>query len=301
MIALMACAILMAVALPYAFSKSAGLFVGAYVVMALVRAGYMSLLLRGQRMGQNYAQLCAWSALSGLFWIAGVFLPDLRLPLWIIAVLVDYAAPYVGYWLPGKGSTPMESWPIEGLHLLERNQQIFIISLGESILLLGGTLIGAALLGTTLLAAALGFGIIVTLWWLYFVHTTNTGEHAFTRDGDHTKLARSGLAYAHGIMVAGAIVVAVAIEEIIAHPGDPAHLPTILVAVMGPAIYLLGSAMFYRTMAERIPLAYLAGLGGLALVGVLVYATHASGLVLGFGVLAVLIALTVVASRTSST
>ena len=64
------------------------------------------------------------------------------------------------------------------------------------------------------------------------------------------------LAYAHGVMVAGAIVVAVAIEEIIAHPNNPAHLPTILVAVLGPAIYLAGSAVFYRTMAERIPMAY---------------------------------------------
>ena len=86
----------------------------------------------------------------------------------------------------------MDSWPLAGLHLLERNQQVFIIALGESILLLGGTLVGANLLGTTLLAALLGFAIIVTLWWLYFVHTTETGEHAFESDGDHTRMARSG-------------------------------------------------------------------------------------------------------------
>lgn len=100
-------------------------------------------------------------------------------------------------------------------------------------------------------------------------------------------------------MVAGAIVVAVSIEEIIAHPGDPAHLPTILVAVLGPSIYLLGSALFYRTMAQRIPLAYLGGLAMLALVGWGVHATHASGLVLGAAVLLVMIALTVVASRST--
>lgn len=297
MIALMACAILMAVAIPYAFEGRAGLFVGAYVVMALVRAGYMAFLFRGQRMGQNYTQLCAWSALSGLFWIAGALLPEQRLTLWIIAVLIDFGAPYAGFWLPRLGTTPMESWPLAGLHLLERNQQVFIISLGESILLLGATLVYGALTGATLLAAGLGFGIIVTLWWLYFVHTTNTGEHAFERDGDHTKMARSGLAYAHGIMVAGAIIVAVSIEEIIAHPTDAAHLPTILVAVLGPAIYLLGSAMFYRTMAERVPMVYLAGLAALALVGWGAHAVHASGLLLGASVLIVMILLTVAASR----
>ena len=100
-------------------------------------------------------------------------------------------------------------------------------------------------------------------------------------------------------MVEGAIVVAVAIEEIIAHPTDAAHAPTILVAVLGPAIYLLGSAMFYRTMAERVPLAYLAGLGGLIGVGAVVHLAHASGLVLVAGGLAVLIALTFAASRSN--
>jgi low temperature requirement protein LtrA len=163
MIALMTCAILMAVAIPYAFEKRAALFVGAYVVMALIRAGYMALLFRGERMGQNYAQLCAWSAFSGLFWIAGVLVPEHRLTLWIIAVLIDYGAPYLGFWVPGSGATPMESWPLAGLHLLERNQQIFIISLGESILLLGATLVYGTVVGSTLMAAALGFGIIVTL------------------------------------------------------------------------------------------------------------------------------------------
>ncbi len=102
MITLMACAILMAVAIPYAFDARAGLFVGAYVVMALV--------FRGQQMGQSYKQLFAWSGLSGLFWIAGVLLPEWRLPLWLAAVVIDYGAPFIGFWLPRVGATPMESW-----------------------------------------------------------------------------------------------------------------------------------------------------------------------------------------------
>ena len=66
----------------------------------------------------------------------------LRLPLWIVAVLIDYAGPYAGFHVPGHGKTPMETWTLKGLHLLERNQLIFIIALGESILLLGGTMVG---------------------------------------------------------------------------------------------------------------------------------------------------------------
>lgn len=301
MIVLMACALLMAVAMPYAFGARAMLFVGAYVVMALIRAGYAALVMRGQTMGRNYAQLCAWSAFSALFWIAGALIPALRLELWILAVLIDYAAPYAGFWLPGKGATPMESWTLKGLHLLERNQLVFIIALGESILLLGGTLVGGELGGATLLAAGLGFLIIVTLWWLYFVRTTTEGEHAFEHEQDHTRLARAGLAYGHGIMVCGAIVVAVAIEEIIAHPADPAHLPTILIAVAGPLIFLVGNVLFRATVARRVPPVYLAGTLGLFAVGYAVHALHASGLVLGTGVLAVLVLTTWLSSRHEET
>lgn len=106
------------------------------MTMALVRAGYMALLFRGDVLGRNSTQLLGWSLLSSAFWIAGAATPEQRIWLWIAAVLIDYGAPYLGAWLPGMGGTAMESGPLKGLHLLERNQQVFIISLGEPILLL---------------------------------------------------------------------------------------------------------------------------------------------------------------------
>ena len=291
MVALMACALLMAIAMPSAYSERAGLFVGAYVAMALLRAGYMALVFRGRQMGRNYAQLGTWSGLSALLWIAGVLIPEQRVALWLAAVIVDYAAPYAGFWLPVLGATSMESWPLRGLHLLERNQQVFIIALGESILLLGGMLVSQPLSLSVWLAAAVGFLLIVSLWWLYFIHTTEKGEHAFVRASHHTRLARAGLAYAHGIMVCGAIVVAVTIEQIVAHPIEAVHLPTVLIAGAGPAIFLLGSAIFHRTMARRVPLAYPLAAGGLAVWCWIAYSLHLSGLLLGAGVLSVLLTL----------
>ena len=295
MIFLMGCALLMAVAIPYAFTTHAALFVGAYVTMALVRAGYMAILFRGQKMGKNYAQLCAWSAISGLFWVLGVIIPDIRTAAWLGAVIIDYAAPYTGFWLPGAGRTPMSSWPLAGLHLLERNQQVYIIALGESILLLGGTLIGTSLTMPYLAAASIGFLIIVSLWWLYFVHTTTKGEHAFEENArDHTSLARSSLAYSHGIMVGGAIVIAVAIEQIIAHPDTAVHLPTILVGTAGPIIYLIGSVLFIRSATTKTPAWHLYAVAVILGIGWVTYQTHASGLTLGISILTVLIILSAI-------
>lgn len=291
MAVLMGCALLMAVAMPEAYGSRAGLFVGAYVTMALIRAGYMALVFRGQRMAQNYAQLCAWSAISGLFWIAGAVLPEQRVWLWIVAVVLDYAAPYHGFWLPKFGSTPMASWPLRGLHLLERNQQVFIIALGESVLLLGGLLVETPLNGDVIAAATIGFLLILSLWWIYFVHLSEAGEHGFAHSADHTKLARAGLAYAHGVMVCGAIVMAVAIEMIVASPLAVAHPPVALIATAGPAIFLAGSALFHRSMAQKLPLSYLAAVLALAVWGGLCLSLHLNGLWLGAGVLAVMLAL----------
>lgn len=291
MIFLMACALVMAVAMPQAFSSRADLFVGAYVTMSIARAGYMALLFRGQSMGKNYAQLCTWSAISGLFWIAGAIVHGQRLPLWIVAVIIDYAAPYIGFWLPRLGATPMDSWPLRGLHLLERNQQVFIISLGESILLLGGILAANELDATTAIAAAIGFGLIVTLWWIYFIDLAEAGEHRFQHERNHTELARASLAYAHGIMVCGAIVIAVAIELVVAHPADPVHTPTVLAGFFGPTIFLLGCALFQRSMDGRVHAPYLIAIVLTGAWGWLALQLHLSGLWLAAGVLAIMISL----------
>ncbi len=297
MIVLMGCALVMAVAMPQAFDDRAGLFAGAYVAMALIRAAYMTLVFRGQVMGRNYAQLGAWSALSGLFWIAGAIFAEARLILWMIAVVLDYAAPYLGFWLPGKGATPMESWPLKGLHLFERNQLIFIIALGESILLLGGLLVDHALHLDTVLAAGLGFALIVTLWWIYFVDLSEPAEERFEHEKDHTRLARAGLAHSHGVAVCGAIVTAVAIELIVAHPHDPIHAPTAIIGFAGPAIFLLGCAMFLRVMAARLRLAYLVAVASLALWSFVALSAHLNGLWLGAGLLAIMIAVAVSGRR----
>lgn len=291
MIALMACALAMAIAMPSAFTAKAGLFVGAYVVMALLRATYMALVFRGTRMGRNYAQLGLWSALSSVFWIAGVIFPECRLILWVIAVLVDYAAPYVGFWVPRLGATPMGTWPLRGLHLLERNQQVFIIALGESILLLGGLLSEQIRTPATVVAAVLGFLMIVSLWWLYFVYAAETGERSFSSASDHTRLARSGLAYAHGIMVCGAITMAVAIEEIVAHPIAAMHLPAIVIATTGPTLFLIGGMLFFRVMAQKIPRAYGVATVLLIALGYLASVLHLPGLIMGGGILLILLML----------
>lgn len=49
----------------------------------------------------------------------------------MLAVVVDYLAPRVGFRFPGFGGAPMERWDIDPEHLAERNRLVFIIALAS--------------------------------------------------------------------------------------------------------------------------------------------------------------------------
>jgi low temperature requirement protein LtrA len=217
-------------------------------------------------MGRNYAQLLAWTGIAGIAWVAGAFVPgDGRLLVWIGALVLDYGAPLHGFALPGLGRTPMRAWTLAGGHLAERNQQVVLIALGESILATGATFGELPARAPIVTAFVVGFVGTVSLWWLYFVRHAEEGARAITHAPDPARLGRAGYAYAHGIMVGGVIVVAVAIDLTIAHPAGPTSRAAAAVVLGGPAIYLAGNALFNYALTGRMPWSRLTGIGVLAL------------------------------------
>ena len=137
---LMIASLIMATAILEAFDGRGEAFAIAYVVMQLLRSGFMVWVF-GLRepMGRNYAQLFVWSMLSGAIWIVGgtVHDPHTRLLIWAVAAAVDLVAPIVGFRLPLAGATPMSDWKIAGGHLAERSQLLLMIAFGESFLRIG--------------------------------------------------------------------------------------------------------------------------------------------------------------------
>lgn len=71
LLVLMLISLIMSAAIPEAFRDRAVEFAAAYVVLQLIRSAFMVVAFRGRRMGRNYAQLLAWSAIAGVVWIAG--------------------------------------------------------------------------------------------------------------------------------------------------------------------------------------------------------------------------------------
>jgi low temperature requirement protein LtrA len=200
LVVLMLISLVMAVKIPRAFGEEGLGFATAYVALQAVRSAFMVVAFRGQRMGRNYAQLLAWTGIAGIAWVAGAFVPgDGRLLVWIGALVLDYGAPLHGFALPGLGRTPMRAWTLAGGHLAERNQQVVLIALGESILATGATFGELPARAPIVTAFVVGFVGTVSLWWLYFVRYAEEGARAITHAPDPARLGRAGYAYAHGI------------------------------------------------------------------------------------------------------
>ena len=244
LLTLMLISLVMSAAIPQAFAGRGVAFAATYVGLQVVRSAFMVAAFRGQQMARNYLQLLTWTCIAGVLWLVGGFVHDnARLLLWIGAVVIDYAAPLHGFALPRLGRTAMRDWPLAAGHLAERNQLVLLVALGESILAVGATF--ASIHWTAPTAAAFGAGFVATasLWWIYFGRAQEAAE-TIKQAEDPAHAARAGFAYAHAIMVAGVIVVAVAIDLTIAEPGANSAWKAAAAILGGPALYLLGNALY---------------------------------------------------------
>lgn len=262
---LMLAALGMSIAIPDAFGDGAWLFVGCYLFMGVARPVFMMIAFRGQQLAANYRMLLSWTLLAGVFWVAGAVLdPQWRLALWFVAVVVDYAAPLAQFRMPGLGSAPMHLWDTDPEHLAERNRLVFIIALGESVLLMGGAAVDHGHF-TLALAASLTVGLasLFVLWWNYFALAGGD-----TQGGDgSTSALRSAYAYAHALMVLGAILVAVSIELRLTH--DHLTPGIVLVTTAGPLVYVAGNILFLRSRFGRLARSRFAAAGVLVIITVL--------------------------------
>jgi low temperature requirement protein LtrA len=244
LIFVMLASLLMAIAIPEGFGEHALLFACGYSGLQIGRNAFVVAVTPRGRFNQNFRQILAWSVLSAPLWVAGgvVDADGLRWALWLGALGLDLAGPLAAYWLPRFGHTPMSQWQIEGAHFGERFQLFVIIALGESIVLAGATASDTGLSIEVVSALLLAFLSSTALWWLYFGQVASTVfERIRTATPEERgQIGRDIYTYLHLPIVAGIVLVAVADELVIAHPTDDLHDAGALVALGGPALFLVG-------------------------------------------------------------
>ena len=235
-----------AIAIPDAFEDGAGLFVGGYVGIQLVRNAFTVLATqRSDPLHAPVVRILVWSAWVSMIWLAGALVEgDARMVVWIVALVLDYAGPLAGHWAPGLGRSVPEDWELVPSHFSERLQLFVIIALGETIVAAGVTAGDLEMNAARIAAVVVSFGVTVAFWWLYFdYHAERAAGELESREAERGALGRA-LSYVHVPIVAGIIVSAVAAELVIAHPGEELHANELLPLAAGPVLFLVGSLIF---------------------------------------------------------
>jgi low temperature requirement protein LtrA len=137
-------------------------------------------------------------------------------------------------------------WKLVPGHFAERHGLIVIIALGESIVAIGvgaRTVVDAGVVA----AAVLGMAVVAALWWLYFdvvaiVATRDLSQAPVGRE--RNEMARDSYSYLHFPMVAGIVLLALALKKTIADVGEPLKLVPAIALLVGTAIYLLAHVAF---------------------------------------------------------
>lgn len=296
MAVLMVISLVMSAAIPAAFGGRGLQFALAYVALQVIRSAFMVFAFGpGDRMRRNYAQLLAWSAIAGVFWVAGAFAHgDTRIAVWLLAIAVDVGAPMHGFRLPGLAPTPMADWTLAGAHLAERCQLVLMIALGESVLRVGLTFSQEPGTASVDAGFVVGFVATVSLWGMYFLRHAERGAEAISRSPvDAARLGRAAYAYAHAIMVLGVIVFAVAVRLTIDDAGGSVTVASGATVLGGPAIYLAGLVLFKRSVRRGAVRPPLLGICLLGLLTVVALVAPIDRLVLSILVTAVLAGLAV--------
>ncbi|UTT61465.1 low temperature requirement protein A [Microcella humidisoli] len=214
----------------------------------------------------DFRRMAAWFALSGVAWIAGALLGGTALVvLWVFAVVIDYLGAAVSYRTPVLGRGDMERWDLSAAHIAERASLFVIIALGETFLVTGFAFVAEELTVERSLALVSAFLSAAAMWWFYFDQGEWWGERRLEKGAKTGAIARSAYAYAHVVIIGGIVLTGVADKLVVGKP-DTWSTIAIVSIVGGPALYLLGCAIFRRIVgAPGVLVAAVAGLGMLAL------------------------------------
>jgi low temperature requirement protein LtrA len=230
----MAGLIVVALAIPGAFGDQGLTFALAY---AVVRYAHLALFVLASRDDPNLrssvVSLAASSTVGLGILIWASFLDGVpQLVVWALALVIDFGGPAI-YGVAG--------WKLVPAHFAERYGLIIILALGESIVVIGAGAHGHVT-GGVITAAVFGVLLSSALWWTYFDVVAIVTERRLTQatpGREQNSFARDSYTYLHLPMAAGIILVAMGLENTVAHVDEPLKTVPAYALTAGVALYLL--------------------------------------------------------------
>jgi low temperature requirement protein LtrA len=265
MFAAMGTFLIAALAVPHAFGKDALLFGVAYAGARWLHIFIWAEANDDVDTGQAIARLSRTALPAPLLLIAAGLVDDgtVRAAIWIVALGIDLAGPYV---------FGVRGFRVSAGHFAERFSLIVLIALGESIVAIGTGIHGDLDAGV-LVAAALGLIVSCALWWAYFDVVAVVSERRFRNmPADYrVRIARDSYSYLHLPMIAGIVLLALGVKKTLAHVDEPLELEPAAALFGGIALYYAGHVGFRLRNLGTINRARLTALvASLALIGVAV-------------------------------
>jgi low temperature requirement protein LtrA len=233
--------LVLALAIPRAFTSGDLAFGIAYLVIVSIHTGLYS------RTGAATAiralvRLAPFNLVSALLVLAAVAIEGTAAYLvWAAACVLEWSTPSL--------ASPA-GFQIAPAHFVERHGLVVIVALGESIVAIG---IGAAGLPVDLAlgsVAVLALLLAACLWWAYFGGDDTRAEHALAAIPEDRRgpVAVQAFGHWHLLMLLGIIVMAAGLKDVVGHAFEPLDLAHALMLSGGAATFLAGDVLFRHTL-----------------------------------------------------
>ena len=233
--------LVLALAIPRAFSEGDVAFGVAYLLIVAIHTGLYSRTGEARTV-RALLRLAPLNLVSALLVLAAVIADGVAAYLlWAAAFVLEWVTPMV---------TPTGGFRIAPAHFVERHGLVVIVALGESVVAIG---IGAAHLPVDLALASvavLGLLLAACLWWAYFGGDDLRAERALAAVPDDRRgwVAVQAFGYCHLLMLLGIIALAAGLKDAIGHAFEPLDLAHAWLLAGGVAVFLAGDILFRRTL-----------------------------------------------------
>lgn len=253
---------ILATAVQGAFGSDGATFGLAYFsVISLWAVFYASLIWGTDQMGGFLAYAPRVMAGSVLVLVGGFVSEDIRVWFWFAAVVVNIVSTL---------AADRNEYIIVASHFAERHGLFVIIVLGEALIAIGVTTVGATRSIAFYVAGTAMLLTLLAMWWSYFDWLFRIGEKALKAATGiaQGRLARSAYSVAHYPLVAGVILFVIGTEELLAHPDVALDAATRWALVGGLIVFLTSEAVMARLFTGQTPWERLTSIGLLGIAGV---------------------------------
>jgi low temperature requirement protein LtrA len=249
-----------------AFTTGAWVFVVPLLAIQLGRTVWTLVNAPDAVQKEHYWRTLAWAVATAPLWLAGAWTnPAARLMLWALAAAIDLIGRWTAHPVPGR-RLHSDHVPFDAGHMLERCRLFLIIALGETVVTTGFAMAEEPL---TLMTAATGTASLVSaiaLWTISFGRSHTIIMRHLAQTTDPILTSRHAV-NALTVLVVGLIAIAVASEDIIAHPLDPTPIALSLLLGGGPASFLAAQAWYLRVVSTTKLTPHFIGIAVLLIAG----------------------------------